>query len=193
MINRRRKEVPILNTTSTADISFMLLVFFLVTSSMDPDKGMTRQLPPPEDNTEQQEVEVKQRNVMELRLDADNQLTCNDEPIAIDQLTQRVADFVANSTDDPNLPEKSEREVNLMGRCRVSDRHVITIEADRLATYEAYFDMQNAIVKGYNRLRNELALHRFGRNYDKCSQQEQEAIIMVYPQRISERVEPAKD
>lgn len=53
--------------------------------------------------------------------------------------------------------------------------------------------IQNAIVKGYNRLRNELALHRFGHNYDKCSQQEQEAIIMVYPQRISERVEPAKD
>ncbi|MBO4462717.1 MAG: biopolymer transporter ExbD, partial [Prevotella sp.] len=78
---RRNREVPQLNTTSTADISFMLLIFFLVTSSMDSDKGLTSQLPPPEDTTEQQEQEVKKRNVLELRLDADDVLTCNGEAI----------------------------------------------------------------------------------------------------------------
>ena len=186
MFRRKRKEIPGLNTTSTADISFMLLIFFLVTSSMDTDKGLMRQLPPPEDNTEQEEVEIKERNVMELRLDANDQLTCNGESITNDQLTLRVKEFVANKNGDPTLPEKSEREVYLMGRCLVSDRHIITIQTDNRTTYDAYFEMQNAIVRGYNLLRNELAHNRFHHSYDQCSQEERSAIAMVYPQRISE-------
>jgi biopolymer transport protein ExbD len=186
MFKRRRKEVPALNTTSTADISFMLLIFFLVTSSMDTDKGLPRQLPPPDDSTEQQEVEVKKRNVLELRLDKEDRLTCNGEPINTTELTARVAEFVMNKSDDAQLPEKSEREVHLLGRCRVSDRHLITVEADRLTTYNAYFEMQNAVVRGYAKARNELALQHFGHSLAQCSQEERDALAMVYPQRISE-------
>lgn len=178
--------MPQLNTTSTADISFMLLIFFLVTSSMDTDKGLTSQLPPPEDTTEQQEQEVKKRNVLELRLDADDVLTCNGEAIGNDELTKRVENFVANLSDAADLPEKSEREVHLIGRCRVSDRHIITIEADRETTYNAYFEMQNAIARGYNNLRDRLARSRFGHAYALCSQEERDAVAMVYPKRISE-------
>ena len=183
---RGKKEVPQLNTTSTADISFMLLIFFLVTSSMDTDKGLTSQMPPPEDTTEQQDQEVKKRNVLELQLDADDVLTCNGETISYDELTKRVEEFVANVADDSDLPEKSEREVHLLGRCRVSDRHIITIEADRQTTYNAYFEMQNAIARGYNHLRDRLARQRFGHAYTACSQEERDAIVMVYPKRISE-------
>ncbi len=186
MFRRRRKEVPGLNTTSTADISFMLLIFFLVTSSMNTDKGLPRQLPPPEDTNEEQEVEIKKRNVLELELDADDRLTLNGEPADYQELTQRVADFVANKGNDPSLPEKSEREVHLFGRVKVSDRHVIKIQADRNTTYNAYFEMQNAIVRGYYRLRNELAHSRFGCSYAACSQEQRDAIALVYPQRISE-------
>ena len=190
MFKRRRSEVPTLNTTSTADISFMLLIFFLVTSSMDTDKGLPRQLPPPEDINEQQEVEVKKRNVMELQLDANDQLTCNGEPLTTDELTRRVAEFVANKQELASLPEKSEREVHLLGRCRVSDRHIITVKADRQTTYNAYFNMQNAIVRGYATVRNELARQRFGHGLAQCSQEERDALTMVYPQRISEVREP---
>ena len=188
MFSRRRREIPGLNTTSTADISYMLLVFFLVTSSMDTDKGLMRQLPTPEDETSQQELEVKRRNVMELELDAADRLTCNGEDIGLQELTRRVEEFVANSADDPSLPEKSEREVHLMGHCRVSDRHVITIKADRETTYNAYFEMQNAIVRAYNNLRNRLANSRFGHSYAQCTQEQRDAIQLVYPQRISEKL-----
>ena len=192
MFRRQRREVPGLNTTSTADISFMLLIFFLVTSSMDTDKGLSRQLPPPEDSTEEVEVEVKHRNVLALELDAHDQLTCNGEPIGYEELTRRVEEFVANRNDAPELPEKSQREVHLMGLVSVSDRHVITIKADRLTTYNAYFEMQNAIVRGYHNLRNELARSRFGRSYAQCSDEERDAIALVYPQRISEDM-PAEE
>ncbi len=187
MFRRRiRPSVPELNATSTADISFMLLIFFLMPSSMDTDKGLPRQLPPPEESQEQQELLVKERNVMALQLDADNRLTCNGEPISHEELIRRVAEFVANDADDVSLPEKSEREVHLLGRQRVSDRHIITIQADRRTSYDAYFQMQDAIVAGYNQLRNRLARSRFGRPYAQCSQEEREAIALVYPQRVSE-------
>ena len=185
---RRNREVPQLNTTSTADISFMLLIFFLVTSSMDTDKGLTSQLPPPEDTTEQQEQEVKQRNVLELRLDADDVLTCNGEVISNNELTKRVEDFVANAGDVADLPEKSEREVHLIGKCRVSDRHIITIEADRQTTYNAYFEMQNAIVRAYRQLREKMARQQYGHSFNQCSDAERDAIKARYPQRISEGV-----
>lgn len=189
MFKRKRKEVPGLNTTSTADISFMLLIFFLVTSSMDTTKGLPRQMPQPENQLEQQEVAVKERNVLALVLDADNRITCNGEPLTNpEELEQRVADFVDNANDDPSLPEKSERELHLLGLFRVSDCHVITIEAHRDASYSTYFDMQNAIVKGYQQLRNRLAQERFHRDYAACSAEERDVIAMVYPQRISETI-----
>ena len=189
MFGRKKRTTPELNTTSTADISFMLLIFFLVTSSMDTDKGLTRQLPSPEDTTEEQELVVKRRNVMQLRLDANDRLTCDDDTVTAEELTRRVEEFVANANDDPTKPERSEREVHLLGLCRVSDRHVIFIKADEATTYDAYFQMQNAIVAGYGHLRNELARKHFGRSYTECTQEQRDAIAMVYPQRISERVE----
>jgi len=165
----------------------MLLVFFLVTSSMDTDKGVPRQLPPPEDNTEEQELIIKDRNVLEVEIDANDRMTCNKEDITPEALTKRVEEFVANTKNDPQLPEKSTREVHLMGKCQVSDRHVIAIQVDRNTTYNAYMEMQNAIVAGYNHLRNELAQSRFGHSYAQCNAEEHDAINMVYPQRISEQ------
>ncbi len=189
MFKRKKRATPGLDTTSTADISFMLLIFFLVTSSMDTDKGLPRQLPTPEDNTEEQELVVKRRNVMELRLDDGGRLTCDGDSVRGEELTRRIEEFVANTADDPSKPERSEREVHLMGRCRVSDRHVIFIDVSPEATYDDYFQMQNAIVAAYTNLRNTLAQERFQREYKDCNQEQRDAISMVYPQRISERVE----
>jgi len=186
MFAHPKRQVPGLNTTATADISFMLLVFFLMTSSMDADKGLPRQLPPPQNEQIEQQLKVKERNVLRIGLDADNRLTCNDEATTTEELTRCVADFVANRADDPQLPEKSTRDVNFFGTCQVSDRHVLLIQVDRAATYDAYFQMQNAIARAYNQLRNELAQKQFHRPYAKCSADQRQAIAMVYPQRISE-------
>ena len=193
MFSRKKRETPGLDTTSTADISFMLLIFFLVTSSMDTDKGLARQLPMPEDQTEEQELVVKRRNVMELRLDDAGRLTCDGDTLGVDELVGRIEDFVANAADDPQKPERSEREVHLLGRCRVSDRHVIFVDVSPQATYDAYFQMQNAIVAAYTHLRDELAQRQFGHDYKDCTQEQREAVAMVFPQRISERVGEISD
>ena len=188
MFGRKKRDTPGLDTTSTADISFMLLIFFLVTSSMDTDKGLSRQLPTPEDDTVEQELVVKRRNVMELQLDASGCLTCDGDTISTDALPLRIEEFVANDTDDPTKPERSERDVHLLGRTRVSDRHVIFIDVHPDTNYDAYFQMQNAIVAAYSHLRDKLARQHFGHGYKDCTQEQREAIALVFPQRISERV-----
>lgn len=187
IIKRRQHQVPGLNTTSTADISFMLLIFFLVTSSMDTDKGLTRQLPPLDDSTQQELVQMKERNVLRIEIDASDVMRCNGDVVSPRELTARVEEFVANRADDPALPEKSRREVHLLGLTTVSDRHVISVSASPQSTYDAYFQMQDAITRGYNNLRNRLATERFGRTMNQCTQEQRDAIQMVYPQRISEQ------
>ena len=189
MFKRKKLTTPGLDTTSTADISFMLLIFFLVTSSMDTDNGLPRQLPAPEDEMEVQDLTGNRRNVMELCLDAGGRLTCDGDSVSDDVLTERIEAFVANADDSPDKPERSQREVNLLGLCRVSDRHVIFITVSPDAAYDAYFQMQNAIVAAYTHLRNGLARQHFGHDYKDCTQEQRDAVVMVYPQRISERVE----
>lgn len=159
--NRKKRLMPELNTTSTADISFMLLTFFLVTTSMDSDHGLPRQLPPMPKPDEQQEVEMNKRDVMNVSLDAADRLTCDGQPVTLAELGQRVESFA-------------------------DDRHVISVQADAHTTYDAYFQMQNAIVKAYNRLRDREARAKYGHPYRQCSPDEREAIGKKYPMRISE-------
>lgn len=163
MIKEKRKhEVPQLNTTSTADISFMLLTFFLMTTSMDSDKGLPRQLPPLSDEKEQTQ-EVKKQDVMNIYLHEDNKLTVNDQPMAVDKLKAEVEKFVAHSQD-----------------------HIISIQADRKANYETYFAMQNEIMLAYNDLRNGYSKKKYGKRFAELTPEQAEIVKQQYPQRISE-------
>ena len=94
MFKRKKRKVPSLNTTSTADISFMLLILFLVTSSMDVDKGLTRQLPPVIPEEQKEITDIDQHNVLQLHIMADGSLMCNESLLPIVQLeTDREANY----------------------------------------------------------------------------------------------------
>ena len=86
---RNNREIPELNTTSTADISFMLLVFFLVTSSMGADSGLSRKLAPIDNQTEERQ-DISRSNVLQVRIDADDRLYCDGQPVSQQQLRQQV-------------------------------------------------------------------------------------------------------
>ena len=185
--NRDRKHrVPELNTTSTADISFMLLTFFLVTTSMDSDEGIVRQLPPMPADKEQAVAEVKRRNVMVIAIDAADSLTCNGRPVAMAGLKDAVMEFIDNKSGRADLPERVWRDIPLLGRCSVTANHVVFIRADRAATYKAYFAVQDAVAAAYNELRDRLACRRFARRYAECTAEQQEAVREYYPVRLSE-------
>lgn len=178
--------MPALNTTSTADISFMLLIFFLVTTSIDNDYGLTRRLAPPPQNDEQRETVVKQRDVLTVSLGEGDRLTCNGAEVTPAELERRVEEFVDNKDNRSDMPERHTRDIALLGKCAVTDRHIISIEVDRRATYDAYFALQHAVVAAYGRLRDRLAGERFGRPYADCTPEQQAAVAACYPQRISE-------
>lgn len=163
IIGRRKHNVPGLNTTSTADISFMLLIFFLVTTNMDVDKGLTRQLPPAEKQEERSVV--AEDATLSLRITNDSRLLVDDEPMKVSKLRERVEDFVG----------------------RVGKRHLITIETDPQATYDAYFQVQNEVVAAYRVLRERISVRKFGRGYAKLSSAQREEVKAICPQRIAEQ------
>ena len=191
---RKKRSMPGINATSTADIAFMLLIFFLTTTSMNTDKGLARRLPPPPDpNVKQQDnIKVKERNVLQVRINKDNQLMVGSEYMEISQLRAKAKEFIANPNDDANLPEKHVKNIPLLGGdCMVTENHVVSVTNDVGTSYQAYIDVQNELVAAYNELRNEKAKASFGKEYVECNEDEQKAIRDFIPQKISE-AEPKK-
>lgn len=165
LIRRKQRETPGLNTTSTADISFMLLIFFLVTTSMDVDKGLLRQLPSPEpQKKEQQQSVVDKANLMALRLTAGDTLLVNGKPMQVSQLKEETIRFVH----------------------RLGKKHLISIESDRDADYSLYFQMQNQLMEAYSQLRNETAQKKYHRDYALLNNDQKEQVRNICPQRITE-------
>ena len=102
-----KRKVPDINSSSTADIAFLLLIFFLITTSMDTDRGLARRLPPPpEKDQKENDDKIKERNVLQIYLNKDDQLMCGNEYIQIAQLKQKAKDFIVNPYNDETLPEK---------------------------------------------------------------------------------------
>lgn len=186
-MGKKSKKVPGLNTSSTADISFMLLIFFLVTTSMDTDMGLARRLPPPpEKDQEEAELDVKERNVLNVRLNAAGNLMVNSDFIDIKQLRARAKEFIKNENNLSSLPEKHLKNIELLGPRAVTDKHVISVQTDRGTSYNIYFQVQNELVAAYNELRDELGKAEFGKPYAALTDEQQVAIRTYYPQKISE-------
>ena len=190
---RKKRAVPGINSSSTADIAFMLLIFFLITTSMDTDRGLARRLPPPPENKDQKQddIIVKERNVLQVRLNKDDQLMCGQDYIDIKQLKEKAKEFIVNPYDDEKLPEKYRKNIPLLGDCMITEKHVISVQNDVGTSYKAYIDVQNELVAAYNELRDELGKAKFGKTYAQCDEDEQKAIREYYPQKISE-AEPKK-
>ncbi|MEG1685072.1 MAG: biopolymer transporter ExbD [Bacteroides sp.] len=181
------RSVPEINSSSTADIAFLLLIFFLITTSMDTDRGLARRLPPPpEKNQKQDDIIVKERNVLAVRLNSNNQLMCGHDYISIKQLRQRAKDFIANPYNDDKLPEKHAKNIPFFGNVMITEKHVISLQNDRGTSYQAYIDVQNELVAAYNELRDELAQEKWQKNYGDLNEDQQKAIREYYGQKISE-------
>ncbi|MFN4233213.1 MAG: ExbD/TolR family protein [Bacteroidia bacterium] len=186
---RKKRTPPEINAGSMADIAFLLLIFFLVTTTMDVDTGLQRMLPPPLPPDMPEPPEIKQRNVFVVLVNANNQLLVEGDWLDIRNLRKKAKEFIANPLDKPDLPEKEMKEVPFFGMYPVS-KQVISLQNDRGTSYETYIKVQNELAAAYNELRNELALSKFGKSYDDLvrlgDKEKTDAIKAIYPQRISE-------
>lgn len=186
---RTRRQTPEVNAGSMADIAFLLLIFFLVTTTMDTDTGLLRVLPPMPPPDMPEPPPIKKRNVFEVLVNSNNQLLVEGAPMDITVLRQKAKEFIENPAGLETLPEKEEKDIPFFGRVMIS-KQVVSLKNDRGTSYETYIQVQNELAAAYNELRNELALRKFGKSYDQLVEDEEEdkanAVKSFFPQRISE-------
>ena len=180
------KKTPEINSSSTADIAFLLLCYFLMTTTMDQDMGLQRRLPPiPDPNQKVEDQKVNRRNIIVVKINSADRLLAGSEPMHVSQLKDKIKEFLTNPANDPNLPEKEEIEIENFGPCMVS-KGVISLQNDRGTSYQAYMAVQNELVKAVNELRDEFAVTNYGKVYAKCNEEEQVVVRKAIPQNISE-------
>ena len=182
-----KRKTPGINGSSSADIAFMLLIFFLITTSMDTDKGLARRLPPPVPKDQKKnDVDVNKRNLVVVLINSSNQILFNGEPTDIKQLKDKVKEFIDNPYNDANKPEKVEEDVPFFGKVMTAKKHVISLQNDRGTEYQAYISVQNELAKAYNELRNDISRKKFGKLFADLDEDQQKAVQQIYPQKISE-------
>jgi len=198
-----KREIPEINAGSMADIAFLLLIFFLVATTMDVDTGITRLLPPmPDKDTRQEDIKVKERNVLVVLINRDDQLMVEGQLMDLEQLKQKTIEFFSNPFNEADLPEKKQMTVEFPAGQSSSfpdgladlmvSQGVVSLQNDRSTTYGKYLQVQDVLVAAVNQLRNEFAQQYFGRNYDDLDPKKtvDEAIIeginQVYKMNISE-------
>jgi biopolymer transport protein ExbD len=177
-----------------ADIAFLLLVFFLVTTTMDTDLGLARRLPPPLPENLEEPPEIKQRNVFVVLVNANDQLLVEGELLQIDQLTEKAKEFISNPYNKEDLPEKEMQNIPFFGDYAIS-KQVISLQNDNGTSYDMYIQVQNELARAYNELRDDLSKEKFSKSFAALSEEAKfsetankkiDAIKEIYPQRISE-------
>ena len=172
----RRRDIPEINAGSMADIAFLLLVFFLVTTTMDVPNGLQVALPP---MSEEPPPDSKQRKreVLEVLINAGDQLLVEGAPMRIDRLRQKAMDHLTNEGVDPTLST-------------TSTKAVVSLKNDRGTSYDMYVQVYNELTAAYNDVRDEYSMREFGKLYTKLStDREKEKIKQVkekYPKKLSE-------
>ena len=167
-------------------MAFILLCFFLMTTTMDQDKGLQRRLPPmPDPSQKVEDQKVNRRNIIVVKINSADRLLAGNEPMDVSQLKDKIKEFLTNPYNDANLPEKEEIEIEDFGPVMVS-KGVISLQNDRGTSYQAYIAVQNELVKAVNELRDEWAMANFGKLYLKCDEDEQVIVRKAVPQNISE-------
>ncbi|GGW89596.1 ExbD/TolR family protein [Salegentibacter mishustinae] len=159
-----RREAPEVNAGSMADIAFLLLIFFLVTTTIETDSGISRKLPPwqPE---EQEPPVIKERNIFQVLVNSNNQLLVEDEEMEIEELRQAAVEFIDNgggtgdeACDFCQGPGDASSSVN-------PQKAIISLVNNRGTEYGTYIAVQNELVAAYNQLRDREAQRLFGTSF----------------------------
>ncbi|MEZ5196914.1 MAG: biopolymer transporter ExbD [Bacteroidales bacterium] len=185
------RPVNEINAGSMADIAFLLLIFFLVTTTMDVDTGITRKLPPPPPE-DQKDIKVKERNTFKVLVNKNDRLLLNGKPGDISMLKIKAKEFLSNgnfnnpaSPDD--MPEKKMVEIPLFGGEVWITKGIISLKNDRGTSYDMYIQVQNELAAAIRELRDDLSQDYFGMRFDQLTDPEKiKAVQKAVPVAISE-------
>ncbi len=181
-----RRAAPEINAGSMADIAFLLLIFFLVTTTMDVDTGITRILPPPVKN-KNENVDVKERNVLKILINSHDLMLVNGKPGDISNLTQKVVDFMSLHPNNKAYPEVQEKFIPGLGKKVLMSKGIVSLKNDRGTSYKMYISVQDAIAKAFNEMKDQQSLKYYGLKFDQLVDPKKTKIInKLVPIRVSE-------
>lgn len=166
-----------INAGSMADIAFLLLIFFLVTTVIAEDKGVLVKLPPWSDEPPP-ELKLNTRNVYSVLVNAQNQLLVRNQPMEISKLKDHTKEFILNPNKQSDLSEDPTKAL-------------VSLKNDRGTKYKTYLEVYNELKAAYNEIWEEQALKRFGSKYEDLNKSQRDEISKLYPLVISE-AEPTK-
>ncbi len=175
-----------------ADIAFLLLIFFLVTTTMDSDIGLLRLLPPmPDPNAPVPKAsQINDRNILEVKVNMEDLLLVEGERANLDELREITKYFILNPANDPTMSEKELKSLPFFGEV-MATKAVISLQNDRGTTYAVYIAVQNELLAARDELKNDLARNQWGKSYDQLDEEQQKAVDDYYYVPISE-AEPKK-
>ncbi len=189
-----KRKVQEINAGSMADIAFLLLIFFLVATTMNTDTGLVRMLPPiPPEDQKQEEIKVKERNLFLVLVNGSGQIMAGQpgkqDFIDLHQLKDRAKEFVLNPMDDAELPEKENKEFDLPDGGKwvyPVSLGVVSLQTTRDTGYQAYIMVQNELTRAFNEIRDEVAQRKFGDKFAALPQEQRDVIAKAIPLKISE-------
>lgn len=188
-----KRSVPEVNAGSMADIAFLLLIFFLVTTTIEKDKGILRSLPPIEDQPEDP-PEIKAKNLFPIIINSNDDLLVEEERMELIDLKQAAIDFLDNGGDVNAEGErcdycKGERDP---GSSDHPDKAIITLKYDRGTSHGMYIKVQNELLAAYNFLRDREAQRLFNRSYQSMLD-EKEKNQFNKDEKLNDNIQSIKD
>ena len=181
-----KRELQDINAGSMADIAFLLLIFFLVTTTMDVDTGISRKLPPPLRGDEEP-PDINERNIFTVLVNSRDRLLVEGKPCDISDLKDLTIGFMSNPLNRDDLPEMVMKDIPELGMIRVAKSAVISLKNDRGTSYKMYIAVQNELAAAIDDLRDDLSMEEFGRKYrNLISEKQIKAIQKAIPVPISE-------
>ncbi len=170
MAKRKLEEI---NAGSMADIAFLLLIFFLVTTTMESNYGVRRKLPPPPDKNTPPPPIIKEKNVLSIDINGRDQMMIEGEFADVKDVRQKTIEFITNNGKDPNSSDNPQKAV-------------ISVKHARETTYKEFISVYNELIAAYDIIRNKYAKKKYGKPFDKLTEEEQKAVKEIYPQKIAE-------
>ncbi|WP_452230032.1 MULTISPECIES: ExbD/TolR family protein [unclassified Lacinutrix] len=180
---RYSKSSPTVNAGSMADIAFLLLIFFLVTTTIASDEGINRKLPrecPPNVNCS---VDLNERNVLRIVLNGKDEILIENELVPLQKVKNVTKDFIDNNGENTCLYCNGKQLVH--GSDKPTEA-VISLQNDRSTSYNLFVQVQDEITKAYYELRSTYSKNKFRKTEDKLTPREMKEIREAYPFRISE-------
>ncbi|MBQ8863453.1 MAG: biopolymer transporter ExbD [Rikenellaceae bacterium] len=185
-----KKKIPEINASSQANISFILLIFFLTATTMNTDTGIPRVLPAmPDENQKTEDLDIRERNLLLVFINTYDQIMVGGKPMDITEVKEKAKEFILNPANEENLPESEDTEFELPDGTKWTypvSKGVISLQNDRGTSYTAYIQVQNELVRAFNEVRDEVSMEKFGKKFAELDEDVRSVVQKAVPQKISE-------